>query len=79
MIPSPSYRLYATSLLADVEGATDLSLPRRGALADWLRDFLERSARRGFTLAPTELTDLTAVHDHLQYCLVATTPRDALK
>lgn len=78
MTSPATYRLYATSLLADVERAAESSLPRRGALADWLRDFLERSARRDYALASTERADLTAVHEHLRHCQVATSPREAL-
>lgn len=72
------HQVFATSLLADLDSATARNLPRREVLVAWLVDFIDRSARRGFSLGATEVADLTAVHDYLVVSQVASTPRQAL-
>ena len=77
MNAATKYREYATSLLTDLQRSTDL-IPRREVLVNWLEDFLQRTAQRGFQMEPTEVEDLVAVDQFIRVNGIPATVRVAL-
>lgn len=78
MITSTLHRDYATSLLADLQLSSAASLPRREAIADWLRDFL-KAARTGQREAGSDdVPNLRAIHEHFLAYAVSGAARPAL-
>ncbi|MBI2516541.1 MAG: hypothetical protein HYV95_06455 [Opitutae bacterium] len=72
------YHLYATSLLADIQSATDVFLPRRDDLARWLTEFLLRSAVKGFHADAAEVENLIALDAFVRLNLIPVTRRESL-
>jgi hypothetical protein len=71
-------RDYATSLLADLQLSSAASLPRREAIADWLRDFL-KPVRGGHREPDTnDVPNLRAIHEHFLAHAVSGAARPAL-
>lgn len=58
---SAQHAAHATSLLADIHSASATFLPRREELELWLRDFLRRSAAKGFHVAGEDVENLNAL------------------
>ena len=59
-------RAHARSLLADIHGAPNTTLPRRDALVIWLDAFLLRAGQRGYATEPAEIADLAALEKFLR-------------
>lgn len=72
------HHLYATSLLADIQAAADVFLPRRADVAHWLADFLRRSAAKGFHADATEVENLIALDAFIRRHLIPATRREPL-
>lgn len=72
------YHIYATSLLADIQAAADVFLPRRDDLARWLNDFLRRSAVKGFHADASEVENLVALDAFVRLNLIPATRREPL-
>jgi hypothetical protein len=61
-MPKASAHLsHAQTLLADIQAAPDVYLPRREILIEWLASFLQRAQLAGYRLGETEAADLNAV------------------
>ena len=61
-----SNQAQARSLLADIQGAADQALPRRGAIVEWLDAFLVRAGVKGYQLQETEAADLASLDLYLR-------------
>lgn len=77
MTTPSKYQDFATSLLTDLRGSTDL-IPRREVLVNWLEDFLLRAAKRGFQMGPMEVEDLIALDRFIRVNGIPATVRVAL-
>jgi hypothetical protein len=55
--------LHAEKLRTEILAATEVWLPRREILLDWLNGFLRRAEIKTYVLGETEAADLTAL-DH---------------
>lgn len=69
-------RIQARLLLADIEGAPDVALPRRLVFIAWLRDFLNRTSRKGGVPAEDDAGNLIALEQFLRECAVPVTTRE---
>jgi hypothetical protein len=70
--------VYAVSLLADLQAAAKIGVPRREVLIDWLDDFLVRSKKRGFEMEQVEVDDLIALDEFVHRNGIAASVRAAL-
>jgi hypothetical protein len=57
---------HARSLLADIQHAPQIALPRRETLVDWLNAYLVRAERRGYVDVRAETDDLVALDKFLR-------------
>ena len=64
-----TYQVYAVSLLADLQAAAKIGVPRREVLIDWLDDFLVRSKRRGFEMVFVTLKFIQRVDERFDVVL----------
>jgi len=68
-------RIQARALLADIEGAPDVALPRRLVFIAWLRDFLNRTHRKGSVPLAVDAENLVALDQFLRSCSVRVATR----
>ena len=73
-----TYQVFAVSLLADLQAAAKIGVPRREVLIDWLDDFLVRSKRRGFEMEQAEVDDLIALDEFVHRNGIVASVRAAL-